>query len=247
MSDWSHLLLRQTGALSKTIDRGSRGIATVLNALVFNIFPTVGLLFFLIITFMAFQCIYLIDIWTELGVRHSGVEVWTTVLSCGFRSGGDVRSLHPEHHVVENSVQAQHEQVRAFKARNEVYVTHWLPSRAENEAGNRAVDSLINYETVKYFNNEDFEAKEYNKCLKKYEEAAMKTSTSLALLNFGQNAIFRWVDPSTAARPYRCFVVTWSATWFPRVYATWTKSHVKTNRMSDYVKICKKFLKFWYL
>ncbi len=62
--------------------------------------------------------------------------------------------------------------------------------RAENEAGNKAIDSLINYETVKYFNNEDYEAKEYGRHLVKYEEASLKTSHSLAFLNFGQNAIF---------------------------------------------------------
>ena len=63
-------------------------------------------------------------------------------------------------------------------------------NKAENEAGNKAIDSLINYETVKYFNNEDFEAKEYDKSLLNYENASMKTSRSLALLNFGQNVIF---------------------------------------------------------
>jgi ABC-type transport system involved in Fe-S cluster assembly fused permease/ATPase subunit len=66
----------------------------------------------------------------------------------------------------------------------------YLEPRAENEAGNKAIDSLINYETVKYFNNEDYEAKEYDKSLVKYEVASLKTSQSLALLNFGQNAIF---------------------------------------------------------
>lgn len=75
-------------------------------------------------------------------------------------------------------------------------VTQWRTkfriymNQAENEAGNKAVDSLINYETVKYFNNEKFEAGRYNEVLKKYEAASLKTSTSLAMLNFGQNAIF---------------------------------------------------------
>lgn len=75
-------------------------------------------------------------------------------------------------------------------------VTQWRTkfrvymNQAENEAGNKAVDSLINYETVKYFNNEKFEAARYNEVLKKYESASLKTSSSLALLNFGQNAIF---------------------------------------------------------
>ena len=60
---------------------------------------------------------------------------------------------------------------------------------AENKAGNRAIDSLINYETVKYFNNERYEIQEYNKHLLKYEEASLKTSWSLAFLNFGQSFI----------------------------------------------------------
>ncbi|CAH1233500.1 ABCB7 [Branchiostoma lanceolatum] len=63
-------------------------------------------------------------------------------------------------------------------------------NRADNQAGNMAIDSLINYETVKYFNNETFEADRYDKLLAQYEVASLKTSTSLALLNFGQNAIF---------------------------------------------------------
>jgi len=63
-------------------------------------------------------------------------------------------------------------------------------NRAENESGNRAVDSLLNYETVKYFNNERYEAERYDKILQKFEVASLKTSTSLAALNFGQNAIF---------------------------------------------------------
>ena len=63
-------------------------------------------------------------------------------------------------------------------------------NKADNEAGNKAVDSLINYETVKYFNNEDYEAGVYDKYLKKYECASLKTSQTLAALNFGQNLIF---------------------------------------------------------
>lgn len=75
-------------------------------------------------------------------------------------------------------------------------VTQWRTkfrvymNKAENEAGNKAIDSLINYETVKYFNNEKFEAQKYDDSLKKYQSASLKTSTSLAMLNFGQNAIF---------------------------------------------------------
>jgi len=149
--DLSFHLNRQTGALSKTIDRGSRGITTVLNALVFNILPTIF----------------------ELGLV-TGI----LALSCG-----------PQFSAVALGAVASY---AAFT----LSVTSWRTqfrinmNRAENLAGNRAIDSLINYETVKYFNNEKYELQEYDKHLKKYEGAALKTSSSLALLNFGQGAIF---------------------------------------------------------
>lgn len=75
-------------------------------------------------------------------------------------------------------------------------VTQWRTkfriymNQAENEASNKAVDSLINYETVKYFNNEKYEADRYDESLKRYEISSLKTASSLAMLNFGQNAIF---------------------------------------------------------
>lgn len=61
---------------------------------------------------------------------------------------------------------------------------------ADNRGATVAVDSLINYEAVKYFNNEKFEAARYDKALKAYEEASIKVTTSLAFLNSGQNMIF---------------------------------------------------------
>ncbi|KAI8369347.1 P-loop containing nucleoside triphosphate hydrolase protein [Radiomyces spectabilis] len=61
---------------------------------------------------------------------------------------------------------------------------------ADNVAASKAVDSLINFEAVKYFNNEKFEAQQYDKPLQDYEKASLKVASSLALLNAGQNAIF---------------------------------------------------------
>lgn len=77
-----------------------------------------------------------------------------------------------------------------------ITTTSWRTKfrRQANDADNRsatvAVDSLINYEAVKYFNNEKFEVKRYDSALKAYEKASIKVATSLAFLNSGQNIIF---------------------------------------------------------
>jgi len=63
-------------------------------------------------------------------------------------------------------------------------------NKCENEGNFRAIDSLINFETVKLFGNEAHEADRFHRSLEGVEHAAVKTQTSLSLLNFGQNAIF---------------------------------------------------------
>jgi len=76
-----------------------------------------------------------------------------------------------------------------------VTVTNWrtkfrvLMNQADTDANGRAVDTLINYETVKYFGNEEYEARQYNERLKDWEGASVKSQTSLALLNTGQGLI----------------------------------------------------------
>src|SRR6202158_1989819 len=59
----------------------------------------------------------------------------------------------------------------------------------DSKANTRAIDSLLNYETVKYFNNEEFEARRYDDSLQRWETAAVRSQTSLSLLNIGQSAI----------------------------------------------------------
>ncbi|CAB3380944.1 Hypothetical predicted protein [Cloeon dipterum] len=150
--DLSFHLDRQTGALSKTIDRGSRGINFVLTAMIFNIFPTI------------FELTLVSSIlgskfgWPFASVALGYVGVYATYTLL----------------------------VTQWRTKFRVHM-----NQAENDAGNKAIDSLINYETVKYFNNEKHEADRYDEALKRFQTASLKTSTSLALLNFGQSAIFQ--------------------------------------------------------
>ncbi|XP_042334682.1 iron-sulfur clusters transporter ABCB7, mitochondrial [Sceloporus undulatus] len=149
--DLSFHLNRQTGALSKAIDRGTRGISFVLSALVFNLGPTLFEVA-LVSGILYYKC----------GAPFALVTLGTLGTYAAFTIG----------------------------------VTQWRTkfriemNKADNDAGNAAIDSLLNYETVKYFNNEKYEAQRYDGFLKTYENASLKTTSTLALLNFGQNAIF---------------------------------------------------------
>lgn len=144
-------LSRQTGALSKAIDRGTRGISFVLSALVFNLGPT------------------LFEMMLVSGILYYKCGGHFALVTLGTLSA-----------------------YTAFT----VAVTQWRTqfriemNKADNEAGNAAIDSLLNYETVKYFNNEKYEAERYDGYLKVYESSSLKTTSTLAMLNFGQSAIF---------------------------------------------------------
>uniref|UniRef100_H9H6I6 Iron-sulfur clusters transporter ABCB7, mitochondrial n=1 Tax=Monodelphis domestica TaxID=13616 RepID=H9H6I6_MONDO len=149
--DLSFHLSRQTGALSKAIDRGTRGISFVLSALVFNLLPIMfevtlvsGILYYKCGAQFALVTLGTLSAYTAYTI---GVTRWRT------------------------------------KFRIEM-------NKADNDAGNAAIDSLLNYETVKYFNNEKYEAQRYDGFLKSYEAASLKSTSTLAMLNFGQNAIF---------------------------------------------------------
>ncbi|XP_066105406.1 iron-sulfur clusters transporter ABCB7, mitochondrial isoform X1 [Saccopteryx bilineata] len=149
--DLAFHLSRQTGALSKAIDRGTRGISFVLSALVFNLLPIMFEVT-LVSGILYYRC----------GAQFALVTLGTLGAYTAFT----------------------------------VAVTRWRTrfriemNKADNDAGNAAIDSLLNYETVKYFNNENYEAQRYDGFLKTYETASLKSTSTLAMLNFGQSTIF---------------------------------------------------------
>ncbi len=76
-----------------------------------------------------------------------------------------------------------------------VSITEWRTgfrrtmNELDSKANTRAIDSLLNYETVKYFGNEEYEARRYDDSMQRWESAAVKSQTSLSLLNIGQSTI----------------------------------------------------------
>jgi ATP-binding cassette subfamily B protein len=148
--DLAFHLDRQTGGLSRDIERGTSGISFLMRFMVFNIGPTllelcfvVGLLFY-----------------------HYGLTFAAIILSA-------VVSY------VAYSIKATDWRTRFVKQMNS----------ADSNTHTRAIDSLLNFETVKYFNNEDFEAEHYDKNLAKWEQARRKNRLSLFALNGGQALI----------------------------------------------------------
>src|SRR6266481_6523600 len=143
-------LERQTGGMTRDIERGTRGISTLLSYLLFSIIPVI-----LEFALVAAVLIYKFD-WRFAAVTFGAVAIYITFT---------------------------------------VLVTEWrmdIRRRAnelDSRANARAIDSLLNYETVKYFNNEEYEARRYDDNLQKYESAAVKNEASLGLLNIGQSLI----------------------------------------------------------
>jgi ATP-binding cassette subfamily B protein len=141
---------RQTGGLSRAIERGTNGIEFLLSFVLFNIVPT------LVEIMLVCGILWVIFDW-----RFPSVAAATIVIYVWFTFAvTEMRIVHR-------------------RRMNE----------ADSEANSKAIDSLLNFETVKYFGNEEHEARRYDVGLRRYEEAAVKSRTSLSLLNIGQNVI----------------------------------------------------------
>jgi len=143
-------LERQTGGVSRDIERGTRGIGFLLNFMLFNIIPTL-----VEIGLVAGILLVKYDPW------FAGITGITLVLYIAFT----------------------------------LFITEWrmvfrrTMNDSDSKANTRAIDSLLNYETVKYFNNERFESNRYDESLHVWEKAAVRNQTSLAALNAGQSFI----------------------------------------------------------
>lgn len=143
-------LTRQTGGVSRDIERGSRGISFLLNFMLFNILPT------------------LLEISLVMVILISKYDIWFFIIT--FITLLSYIALT-------------------------VFVTEWrmifrrTMNDMDSKANTRAIDSLLNYETVKYFNNETWETQRYDEHLQQWEKAAVRNQTSLATLNAGQSAI----------------------------------------------------------
>ncbi|KAJ4375275.1 Iron-sulfur clusters transporter atm1, mitochondrial [Neocucurbitaria cava] len=149
--DLSFHLSRQTGGLTRAIDRGTKGISFLLTSMVFHIVPT-ALEISLVCGILTYQ--YGWQFAAITGMTMTAYSVFT-IMTTSWRT----------------------------KFRKQA-------NAADNKAATVAVDSMINYEAVKYFNNENYEVGRYDKALKDYEKASIKVATSLAFLNSGQNIIF---------------------------------------------------------
>ncbi|MEP7329646.1 MAG: ABC transporter transmembrane domain-containing protein, partial [Betaproteobacteria bacterium] len=143
-------LHRQTGGLTRDVERGQRGISTLISFALFSILPTlIEITLVLGILFVRYD-------WT-----FSAITVGALVFYIGFT----------------------------------IFVTEWRThfrrtmNELDSKANTRAIDSLLNYETVKYFGNEEWEARRYDESLQRFESAAVKSQTSLSVLNVGQSMI----------------------------------------------------------
>ncbi|MCG8434038.1 MAG: ABC transporter ATP-binding protein/permease, partial [Gammaproteobacteria bacterium] len=143
-------LERQTGGLSRDIDRGTSGISFLLSFMLFNILPTLLEIALVAgILFSFFNATFGLVILAAVGI-YIGFSIFITEWRTAY-----------------------------VRRANEL----------DSKANTKAIDSLINYETVKYFSNEEYEADRYDRSLQDYERAAVKNQLSLSTLNAGQALI----------------------------------------------------------
>lgn len=144
-------LQRRTGGLSRVIERGTKGIETVVRFAMLNIAPTL----------VEFVVVAVIFVWL-FGVSYLGVLVVMIWAYLYF------------------TIKASNWRIAIRRDMNE----------SDTDANGKAIDSLLNFETVKYFANEEMEAQRFDKAMAGYERSAIRIWTSLGFLNFGQAVIF---------------------------------------------------------
>ena len=141
---------RQTGGVSRDLERGTRAISSLLGYAVYSIFPT------------------LVEISLVIGILLVKYEIWFTVVTTVTLIG-----------YIAYTVAVTEWRTKFRRQMNE----------QDSRASTRATDSLLNYETVKYFGNEEHEAQRYDQGLRRYERAAVKSQSALSALNVGQASI----------------------------------------------------------
>ena len=143
-------LNRQTGGLTRAIDRGSKGIEFLLRFAAFEIVPV-------LVELIAVGIV----LWATFGLAYAAVTVTTVIIYIIYT----------------------------------IKVTEWRigirrkMNLADENASTKAIDSLLNFETVKYFNSEKIEADRFDNAMKSYEDSAVKARASLSVVNIGQGAI----------------------------------------------------------
>ena len=143
-------LNRQTGGLTRAIDRGSKGIEFLLRFAAFEIVPV-------LVELIAVGIV----LWATFGLAYAAVTVTTVIIYIIYT----------------------------------IKVTEWRigirrkMNLADENASTKAIDSLLNFETVKYFNSEKIEADRFDNAMRSYEDSAVKARASLSVVNIGQGAI----------------------------------------------------------
>ncbi|WP_084536589.1 ABCB family ABC transporter ATP-binding protein/permease [Azospirillum halopraeferens] len=143
-------LERQTGGLTRALERGTRAIKTILSYALFSIFPT--------IVEIGLVTVILANM---LGLRYALAVLVTVALYLAY------------------TFAVSEWRTKFRRAMNDL----------DGRANTRAIDSLLNFETVKYFGNEEHEARRYDQALRRFEDAAVRSEQSLAFLNTGQSVI----------------------------------------------------------